>query len=183
MIPNTSFYFLRHGETDFNKQGIIMGSMDEPLNQQGIEQAKSAQTILKSMTFSRILCSPRKRARQTAEHLGLDIPLTIIDDLSERSWGEAEGKSYFEYPELFNLDYTPKGGESVDDFTQRIAKCLKDNLCKNDLVVSHGGVFIGLCLILKLPRIPCMNATPYYFKAPELPYHPWRVISSVEGDK
>ncbi len=35
-LPNKSFYFIRHGETDWNKRHIIMGSIDIPLNDLGI---------------------------------------------------------------------------------------------------------------------------------------------------
>lgn len=174
-IPHLSFYFLRHGETDLNKASIIMGSMDEPLNDLGRQQAKQASTHLEHAPFQRILCSPRKRALQTAEALSEAKPLMIIEDLSERCWGEAEGKSYHEFPHLFDEAYTPTGGESMEEFKTRILKCLNDNLQLHDLIVSHGGVFRALCLILNIHPIACWNAVPYHFQAPLEKTHPWSV--------
>ena len=66
-LPNKSFYFIRHGETDWNKRHIIMGSIDIPLNDLGIAQSQRAALILKKEKFDAIISSPRIRALKTAQ--------------------------------------------------------------------------------------------------------------------
>ena len=60
-------YIVRHGHTDWNKQKITMGRKDIPLNELGIEEAYNTSRILENHDFDLIICSPLKRARQTAD--------------------------------------------------------------------------------------------------------------------
>ena len=62
-----SIYYVRHGETDYNKAYLIQGSIDAPLNEVGMEQAHQIALKLKDIKFAAIYCSPLRRARQTAE--------------------------------------------------------------------------------------------------------------------
>ncbi len=50
-LPLKPFYFIRHGETDWNKRNIIMGSIDIPLNDYGIDQARRAAMIIQEEAF------------------------------------------------------------------------------------------------------------------------------------
>ena len=49
-----TIYLVRHGETEWNRDGIVMGQSDSPLTAQGIEQAKKTATTLKDIKFEAI---------------------------------------------------------------------------------------------------------------------------------
>ena len=108
MLPLKPFYFIRHGETEWNKKNIIMGSIDMPLNEVGIEQAHQAATVLADQDFQIIISSPRIRALKTAEIIAAAAKKQIRIDANfvERNWGEAEGKPYDPFKDLFSEDDT-----------------------------------------------------------------------------
>ena len=62
-------YFIRHGQTDDNLNQIYTGQKDVPLNQNGIEQAKSTAKELKDTKIDICFCSPLLRAKQTSEEI------------------------------------------------------------------------------------------------------------------
>lgn len=62
------YILIRHGETDWNKEGKIQGQKDIPLNEVGEQQAKEVAQILKeTFHITTIYTSPLQRARKTAE--------------------------------------------------------------------------------------------------------------------
>lgn len=88
------FYYLRHGETDWNRDHRAMGQTDIPLNKRGEDQAKKAALILQNYEFSCIAVSPLQRALKTAFLIAEHIPrpIHVIDDFKEGKWGILEGK-------------------------------------------------------------------------------------------
>lgn len=67
-IPNTPFYLLRDGETNWNGKHRIMRQADIPFNPTGVHQAKSVAQLLKTCaSFEYIVTSPLERALQTTE--------------------------------------------------------------------------------------------------------------------
>lgn len=85
---------VRHGETDWNRQGRFQGQIDIPLNDNGRAQAAAAGTYLRKLIFQRAYTSSMSRPRQTAEgilshHPG--VPLTSVRDLVEIGHGQWEG--------------------------------------------------------------------------------------------
>lgn len=86
---------VRHGETDWNRQGRFQGQIDIPLNDNGRAQAAAAGEFLRKLSFDRAYSSSMSRPRQTAEgilkhHPG--VPLTSVSDLVEIGHGEWEGR-------------------------------------------------------------------------------------------
>ena len=73
-------YVVRHGNTDWNKQKIAMGRKDIPLNKLGIEEADNVSKILENYNFDLIICSPLKRAKQTADIINKNRNKQIIYD-------------------------------------------------------------------------------------------------------
>lgn len=67
----------RHGQTDWNVQKKVMGRCDEPLNEKGFEQAEETRKKLLDENIDLIICSPLKRAKQTAEVINKDIMMTV----------------------------------------------------------------------------------------------------------
>ena len=146
-------YLVRHGQTDWNIQNKLQGSVDIPLNNTGIEQAKVLKNILKDINIDFIIASPLKRALATAEIINSDLhlPLYIDESLKERSFGELEGVHGGEYNrELFwdyYKNYETKNAEGIQDFFARIFsffdKLYEKYPDKSILIVTHNGVNIA----------------------------------------
>ncbi len=147
-------YVVRHGLTELNKQKKVNGEIDEPLAQEGIEQAKEAISTLPD-SITHIYTSPLLRARQTAEIIGsaLKIPAFPVKELTEIHMGTLAGKSWEEMESGLELkekhrsvqfDYQPFGGESVKDVHKRLVKFLKKingkHIDDQVLIITHGGI-------------------------------------------
>ena len=143
--------FTRHGETEWNSQNIICGRTDIELSEKGHEQAKRlSELISKEYDIDMIICSPIKRARQTASYTAKALGIEPIYDARLREWdyGEFEGKprdteGFLESKLEFGCRMAG-GGESVFDVVNR-AYGLIDELYekypdKTILLVCHGGV-------------------------------------------
>lgn len=178
-LPLMPFYFLRHGETDWNRRNIIMGSTDISLNELGLKQAHDASRILENERFDIIVSSPRLRAKQTAEVIAQETnkPILFEEGLTERKWGEAEGKPHDPTKSLFNDEDTPRGAETFTAFQRRVIETFASLLLmeKLPLVVSHGGVFKALSHYFGYTNMSSSNCTPFLFKPPHNPAHPWSI--------
>ncbi len=155
-----SFYFLRHGQTNGNKNSLLQGITDAPLNEEGINQAKLIASKLKKENISHIVSSPLKRALKTAEIVSNEIqkPITIIKELHEISFGDLEDTEN-PYPEEFlkkwikNEVHEKYKMEGLKDLKNRISKGLDKAFQieqKPILVVSHGIVYYALCELLNI---------------------------------
>ena len=93
MLSPSPFFFLRHGETDWNAAGRTQGRTNVPLNARGIAQAEHAAGLLVGHNIVRIVCSTLGRAQHTAEIVGaaLGLAFTCDADLQEASFGVQEG--------------------------------------------------------------------------------------------
>jgi uncharacterized phosphatase len=89
----TNICLVRHGVTDWNVLGKLLGRTDIPLNEKGIIQAKECSEFLKAFQWNVIITSPMKRAKQTAEIINnrLNLPLIEMEEFLERGYGDAEG--------------------------------------------------------------------------------------------
>lgn len=150
-------YFVRHGETDWNKERKIQGQVDIPLNDFGIHLAEETAKGLKDVDFDVCFTSPLGRAKHTAQIILEGRNVSIIEDrrIEEMSFGEYEGKScskenwdvpdsfrkFFDDPEHF---VPAKDGESFSDVKKRTGEFLdwlfaqeawKDS---NILIATHG---------------------------------------------
>lgn len=138
--------FIRHGQTDWNREGLLQGSSDIPLNDTGREQARDAFMTLGSRPWDVVVSSPLRRARETAQIIadGLGIPLgPAYDALVERDYGDLEGTPSAAAIERWpHRDYP--GAESLDSVATRGAAALDriaaDNPGAAVLVVCHGTI-------------------------------------------
>lgn len=144
-------YFIRHGETDDNRNNLWMGRKDLPLNQTGIHQAKAAAKKIATLPIELIITSPLIRARQTAELIAQQHPgapaVRIADWLTERDFGPYEGMKKTSTNRIaMNASASV---ESMESLTKRIA-ALNNVLESHEhlLIVSHSGVY--RCLIESL---------------------------------
>lgn len=156
MIEN-SFYFIRHGETALNAQEKCCGGgSDIPLNTKGRKQAEQLRDVVKEFHFSKVISSPMKRARETAQ-LILGDTFTVVDALKEWHIGIYEGQDLALFlPYIKNHpDTTPvSGGESKRAFFDRVIIPIHDaiNQYKTDfLIVAHGGVYWSILDAFNLP--------------------------------
>ena len=142
------FLFLRHGETDYNRQGIRCGGeVDVPLNATGWAQAEIVAQQIRDAGLSLrwIAASPLLRVQQTARvvaaHLGLDVD--TYEKLNERRLGAWNGLPVAETEEALKAGMTPPGGEGADEFRARIVGWLHEwhsHLSAPGIVVSSKGV-------------------------------------------
>ncbi len=146
-------YIIRHGQTEFNKQGIILGHTNQSLNDEGIKQAKIVAKNIKYLQYAPIFSSDLQRAKETAEIIAKQTKSTItyLENLREKHVGKLEGVKWNEkfdcmtYSELEQV-VEEAGGESIDGFHSRVIDCfneiVQDNMAKHDkiIIVSHGGV-------------------------------------------
>lgn len=142
-------YFARHGQTNANANmtgGLSIAELDEPLNELGVQQAKELAKQLKDVRFDAIICSPLKRASQTAEFINAYHGNKIILD---SAWRERQADMHIDinsWNDLFDFDKNilVENGESLKQFFDRvyaaINKLKADYENKTVLVVSHGGV-------------------------------------------
>lgn len=138
--------FIRHGQTDWNREGLLQGSSDIPLNDTGRAQARDAFMTLRSRPWDVVVSSPLKRARETAGIIaeGLGIPLgPAYPELIERDYGPLEGSSAAaaierwpdrEYPDAEALDAVASRGEAA------LAAIVRDIPDGAVLVVCHGTI-------------------------------------------
>ncbi|MFC6668864.1 histidine phosphatase family protein [Marinobacterium aestuariivivens] len=119
---------LRHWPTRWNAEKRLQGRCDLPLSETSIE-ALQRRRIPASLTAIRWYCSPLRRARETAELLGLGA--TPEASLIEMDWGDWEGKTVLELREADpdgmaeledrGLNLLPPGGESPREVLQRVS--------------------------------------------------------------
>lgn len=148
MLAAQNFYFLRHGETQWNKDKIVQGQMDSQLNEKGKEQARRAAKILGGEPIKRIIASPLSRTKDTAKIVAdhLKLPIEFDDGLMEVNLGDHEGKPYGDWiPGYWAGEYAPPNGETFQQFHARVWAALQRaiNLGPDTLIVSHGGLWLA----------------------------------------
>ena len=86
-------YLVRHGETEWSLSGQHTGRTDIPLTARGEDSARELGERLRDIRFSRVLTSPRQRARRTCELAGLGSVAEIEPNLAEWDYGDYEGQT------------------------------------------------------------------------------------------
>lgn len=167
-LTATPFWFLRHGETDWNAQNLSQGNVDIPLNPTGVQQAHVAATRLRNRGITTIVASPLSRAHDTAliaaGALGLSVELD--EELREVSFGVNEGQPMSEwFGEWILGNSTPDRAESFADLRARAVDAVNRALLHPApvLVVAHGALFRALRAAMGLePNVRTPNATPFW---------------------
>jgi broad specificity phosphatase PhoE len=156
-LPATPFWFLRHGETDYNAAGLSQGALDISLNATGRAQAASAGPMLAGQGIRAIISSPMIRTVETTAIVNefLNLPVSYENDLHEVVFGGMEGKPLLPwFPEWLEGRYTPEGAESFAELTARTEGAMTRVLAVPGpvLVVAHGGIFRALRDMMGLPK-------------------------------
>ncbi|TCH99892.1 histidine phosphatase family protein [Roseococcus sp. SYP-B2431] len=164
------FWYLRHGETDWNAEGRSQGNVDIPLNHVGILQAKRAAKTLHPVPIRTIVSSPLSRAKDTADMAAevLKLPVLVDEDLREVNFGVQEGEPMGDWYDDWIADrFTPEGAET---FAQLRARCVRainraTALPGPVLVVAHGALWRAFRYEAGLPaNVRTPNALPLQVK-------------------
>lgn len=159
-VVNTNLlYFVRHGETDANRQRLVCGSgWDIDLNEAGRAQAERSARAAKAegLDISHIFSSPLLRARHTAEFFAQAFakPVTYLDDLIEWDMGQWCRRPYDEIFPALDAKLDPPSGEKLAVFSQRIAGVLQKlhTECSTPLIIGHGAVWRQVCAHFGVPH-------------------------------
>lgn len=127
MSAGRSLLLVRHGRTVDNAHGRLLGRADPELDELGRRQAEAVGAALRSGRFgpiAAVVSSPLRRARATADALGL--PVRVDDRLVELDYGELEGTPVVEVPPATwaawrsDPHFRPPGGESLVELGVRV---------------------------------------------------------------
>jgi broad specificity phosphatase PhoE len=139
------FTYVCHGETIFQKQGMLEGWCDSPMTETGIAQCEEMKRKLAGIRFDACLCSTTERTRDTASLL-CDIPAVYDKRLREVFYGKYEASYVKDIEEQTGcrkeeLNKNGFGGESEEEIRRRIREFFRDvtDACsdENILIVSH----------------------------------------------
>ncbi len=179
MLTQRAFYYLRHGQTDWNLADQAQGQTDIPLNQTGVQQAWAAVPALLTCPVTKIYASPLRRAWQTAQIMqqALNLPLEAIDDLQEANWGVMEGTPAGPWRAAWREGRDVAGAESFGTFSARALRGLNRALADPGpvLIVAHGGTYWSVERHAPFKAawdIP--NCTPLFHQPPALQDQPWQ---------
>jgi alpha-ribazole phosphatase len=117
---------VRHGESVANAQGLLLGRTDAELTEWGRVQAAAARSLLTGPVAD-VRTSPLLRARDTADLLGLGLPVTVDERWVEVDYGEFECQPLGGIPAAVwrkwqgDRDFRPEGGETLAEVDTRIA--------------------------------------------------------------
>jgi broad specificity phosphatase PhoE len=166
-LTRLAFWYLRHGETDWNAQGLSQGNVDIPLNATGRAQAVAAAGLMRNRGIAAIVASPLSRAHDTALAVAavLDLPVELDEGLREVSFGVQEGKPMSQwFSDWVAGSYTPPDAESFAALRARAVAALNRALLRPApvLVVAHGALFRALRAEMGLePNVRTANAMPF----------------------
>ncbi len=134
---------VRHGQTDANARGLLLGRLDVALDEVGRGQAQALAAALPTPDL--VVSSPLARARETAAAFGVDVE--VVDDWIEIDYGDWDGVPAGDVPAetwdawRADADFAPPGGESLAGLTARVHDALDTLVADLDgrraVVVTH----------------------------------------------
>ena len=175
MLRETRISTIRHASTEYNTQRRYAGSIDVPLSEKGIQEARKAATKLAKARFDVVITSPLKRAVQTARLLVKNVSIVPSKLCTERHFGILEGLTWDEIRGLqppvllIQVGYdlhtvNPKRAEPFEDVWQRakaFRRFLFDTYSGAEILVVSHGVFLQLFNGL-LRRLNCIESLAFY---------------------
>lgn len=206
----TEIWFIRHGETDWNRQRRLQGWQDIPLNEFGVNQASLLAARMRaearSTPIHAIYSSDLQRAHDTAAAIAAatGAPLTTHTGLRERGFGLFEGRTYAEIEQRWPEEsarwrkrepaWAPQGGESLLQVRERLTRTLHELVARHPgqqvALVAHGGVMDQLYRLatgqdLQAPRTWALGNTAVnrlLWTAQGLSLVGWADTSHLEDD-
>lgn len=162
MITKKEFYFIRHGQTDYNLLGNKVDHPDVSLNAYGREQAQKIEPLIASLNISNICFSPFKRAKETKD--------IISSKLAAREWeiphlGECSLNVWQEMTSLGSKAISCTS-EAVQKFMQQVIHGINQALDQQGqiLIIAHGGIHWALCCLMNVEHEWVIeNCLPVHF--------------------
>lgn len=159
------FYFIRHGESEFNANPTLDERVDYPLTLKGRKQAESLQPVVKEMPITTICVSPLKRAIETKDIISkhIDCDVVIIDALRECNM--------YVWNKMMELEQNPSAkpkckhmrrflDQAIEGMTQALS------FPGPILIVAHGGIHWAMCHHLDIANYEKKidNCIPAHFR-------------------
>ena len=162
----------RHGETDWNKQGRILGISDLELNETGRWQAAKIAEALKNEAVEAIYSSPLKRARDTADTIAHfhDVDVVTLSGLRELDAGEVDGLTYEEMSRYYGdflekwiedcTSVRPPGGCSLPELQDQVWQAIQFIVDKHkrpspESGMSEKGIVVAVAHFFPILSIIC----------------------------
>ncbi len=139
-------WLVRHGETEWAKQGRHTGRTDIPLTDLGRSQAVAVGRKIGRHSFAAVLSSPLVRALDTCRIAGFGARVELVDDLREWDYGTDEGHTTEEIrrerPGWSIWGEGPQGGETIGDVSARADRVIQRALGASGdvLCFAHGHI-------------------------------------------
>lgn len=168
-MKNYRLHFIRHGMTEANRRGAYAGRRtDVELSPEGIRELISLKEEYEYPKVDLVLCSPLTRCIQTAGVLYPQAELQVVPSLAEIDFGEFDGLTLEDLRDredyrrwiANSIKEAPPGGESMEDFSRRVAVGLSSILAhimqeqiQDTAIVTHGGVIRAILGTMALPRL------------------------------
>ena len=160
-MKKVTFYYVRHGQTEYNVKSLMQGWCDSPLTEKGREDAVKAREMLANIKLDKAFCSVSQRCKDTCAIIlkDRDIPVVYDEGLRETHFGSFEGVYLYDHLEEINhrrlvtLDWSDVGGENAEMTAKRIMETYQRifDQCEdgdNVLIVSHGSIFLRIMTVL-----------------------------------
>ncbi len=185
ILPQKSFYLLRHGQSEANvRNAVAGGNLDSPLTDLGIQQARDLANTVHHLAVkpSRIYHSSLSRAADTARLVNESLNLDMIemDNLREHVFGDWENTHWPTIKERVDQGMEPPNGETYLEFAMRIKTALHEIMVTDHptppLLVAHGGVFHAIARLYGQKFGEVGNCVLHYFEPTPLdkPF-PWAI--------
>jgi len=169
-----STYVIRPGDTDYDHQDRVQGSLDLPLNARGSAQVDLMADELRAVELDVIYASPTEPALTTARRLGeeLDVPVKVLDRMQNLDMGLWQGLSYGEIrqkqPRVYRQwedapeSVCPPLGEPLAEAHERVARALRKPLRRGGtyaVIASEPlATLVGSVLRGERPQLSCPHA-------------------------
>ena len=175
LILRRPFYFMRHGEADWNVERLCIGQLDRPLTSRGRNQAEGARRHCAELPISVVFHSPLSRAAETAARAmhGRELSMNVEDGLIEACLGVKQGAREDDLADQFIRGWIR--GERIDQaesysgFQLRVCAAVNRCLAASGssgapLLVAHAGVYHALRDAMGAPVGRVLHCVPYFHR-------------------
>lgn len=179
----TRLIFIRHGFSEFNKEGLFTGQVDVALTEIGRKQAERAAEYVENIPIDCIYSSPLSRAYETGLAVARRKKLDIVtnDGLSEIDGGDWHGKAYAEMKEISStqqklwtedmIQCQCPNGESVREFAARVYAAVT--------TIAQKNTGKTVCIATHATPIRVISCYALGFDAEYIQYVPWTPNASI----
>jgi uncharacterized phosphatase len=163
MLVRKEFYFVRHGQTDYNLSKCKVDHEDVSLNATGLRQAQEIESIVATLSIKSVCYSPFKRAKETKEIITsrLQIDHYEMPDLGEctrQVWNDMTTSGMGAYQSHY---------PHVRSFMEKAINGINQALSYQGptLIVSHGGIHWVICSLMNISTHDWVidNCLPVHF--------------------